>query len=103
MLKDFWTHKRGEAVERFYEAWEKADSNPEPVKRALDTVAIAHFAARLECDIVLVKDWEDAKAKAMERVVEAWTKLGEEGTQEEYDALNKVARLPCHHSCRRPV
>ena len=51
---------------------------------ALDAVALAHIATKLEWDNGPVKQWEEKVAKAMDRLAAAWEEY--EGTDENPEA-----------------
>jgi hypothetical protein len=76
MEKTMWKGKKQKALERFITAWKKYDgkTNPEAVNIALDTLTIAHIAAKFDLDRVPPTDWEDMAEKAIERLVAAWEK-----------------------------
>jgi len=90
VIQKSWIRKRNKAIERFITAWEKdeAGQDPEPVNTALDAITIAHIASALEWDTGSVKDWEEAEAKALRRLVAAWEKLDGDDNPEVEEELN---------------
>jgi hypothetical protein len=90
-----WEAKRKKAIAHFAAAWGKYDGeNPEEVNAALDAITVAHIAAALEWDSGPVKDWEEAEAKAMGRLVAAWEKFDGEENPEVEEELNIALDAP---------
>ena len=77
MCTQNWLSKRNKAIKRLISAWERYEGCADPeeeVMRAIDALAVAHIATKLEWDNGPSKGWTERRDEAIERLEAVWAK-----------------------------